>query len=321
MTVRNSKRKPRLTQEELISKFIKIHGERYDYSIIGSTKSTENIDIICKRHGIFSQKVTVHLRGSGCPECFQDSRLPQLDEMIQKIKIKHGDRYDLSKFKRLKSVDRNNIVICRKHGEFKTSYNKLTIGNGCPKCCHSFKRSAQEKINELTAVHGCYDYSLVNFDFRVKEKIPIVCESHGIFYQTFSKHKSGQGCPECAIAGWSKSKYIEICKTNKGMSNLYLVAMHNDSEFFYKVGITKHDINFRMNRRNNFYKYEVIHMINGDASFIWDLEKRLHKALSKHKYVPRLPFAGHTECFSEITKPVHKLLRELSTTEQLQLIA
>jgi hypothetical protein len=32
------------------------------------------------------------------------------------------------------------------------------------------KDQHREKIDELTAIHGRYDYSLVNFDFRVKEK-------------------------------------------------------------------------------------------------------------------------------------------------------
>ena len=69
------------------------------------------------------------------------------------------------------------------------------------------------------------------------------------------------------------------------------------------------------------YKYEVLRLVSGESGFIWDLEFKIHSILKDYAYSPLIGFKGETECFSEITKPVHKLLKELSTTDQLQLIA
>lgn len=55
-------------------------------------------------------------------------------------------------------------------------------------------------IKKGNAIHnGKYDYSLVLDNFKTKEKLPIICSEHGIFYKTFEKHIGNkQGCPECS---------------------------------------------------------------------------------------------------------------------------
>jgi len=45
------------------------HGDRYDYSLTNYINSFTNVDIICKDHGVFSQKPTNHLFENGCPKC------------------------------------------------------------------------------------------------------------------------------------------------------------------------------------------------------------------------------------------------------------
>ena len=50
-------------------KSIEKHGEKYDYSQSNYTKSSVKIDIICKKHGLFSQLPLCHMNGSGCKKC------------------------------------------------------------------------------------------------------------------------------------------------------------------------------------------------------------------------------------------------------------
>lgn len=45
------------------------HGNIYDYSNVDYIKHNLEVDIICKKHGVFSQKPYLHFSGSGCPHC------------------------------------------------------------------------------------------------------------------------------------------------------------------------------------------------------------------------------------------------------------
>lgn len=57
-------------KENLVDDFRKIHGERYEYpKIPDEPRNTIKIPIRCKKHGIFHQRISNHLRGDGCPLC------------------------------------------------------------------------------------------------------------------------------------------------------------------------------------------------------------------------------------------------------------
>jgi len=65
---RNADRR-RLTTEEVVEKFISIHGDRYDYSKVIYLNYNIKVEIICKQHGSFWQQVGCHNEGKGCPKC------------------------------------------------------------------------------------------------------------------------------------------------------------------------------------------------------------------------------------------------------------
>ena len=67
MSVKNS-----LDTESLIIKFVKIHGDNFDYSKVIYEGLTSKVIIICPEHGEFLQQPRLHLRGSnGCKICIQ----------------------------------------------------------------------------------------------------------------------------------------------------------------------------------------------------------------------------------------------------------
>lgn len=41
------------TQDEVIDGFRKVHGDRYDYSLVKYVNNITPVDIICKIHGVF----------------------------------------------------------------------------------------------------------------------------------------------------------------------------------------------------------------------------------------------------------------------------
>jgi protein-arginine kinase activator protein McsA len=63
--------KQALTREIFITKAVKIHGDKYDYSYLPNViRSDLKISIMCKKHNmVFYQTVRSHLQGSGCPRC------------------------------------------------------------------------------------------------------------------------------------------------------------------------------------------------------------------------------------------------------------
>lgn len=194
-----------------IDKANKKHGNEYDYSKLECAMSDSNVEIVCKKHGSFWQRVSHHLSGSKCPKC---SRRLSQDEFIQKAKSVHGNKYDYSLVK-YEKVNQKIQINCFKHGVFSQVANSHLNGYGCPKCQYdllssSFTCSQDEFIQKAKDVHGDkYDYSLVKYT-GCFDKIKIICKKHGVFMQTPSRHLCG-GCLKCSnhISNM-ESKWLDI---------------------------------------------------------------------------------------------------------------
>ena len=126
--------------EDFVLMFREIHGERYDYSMSKPSSTKHNIDIVCREHGVFSQLVSNHMRGSGCLKCchadFASKQIKPFEKHILDFKEVHGDRYDYSNTKIGLSRDKC-VVECPKHGKFKVTPKNHMAGHGCPYCSNS----------------------------------------------------------------------------------------------------------------------------------------------------------------------------------------
>jgi very-short-patch-repair endonuclease len=78
-----------------------------------------------------------------------------------------------------------------------------------------------EKIIKAISTHGDrYDYSKLPEKFYVMDKVPIVCNEHGVFYQTWDNHTNKkQNCPKCGGYGFSLKENID--RVNKIHNNKY----------------------------------------------------------------------------------------------------
>lgn len=77
-----------------------------------------------------------------------------------------------------------------------------------------------EKILErFKKVHGVtYDYSLVKDNYKgIKRNVPIICNKHGVFYQTPQNHYVGQRCPKCVNE--SARKYDRVYLNRNAISS------------------------------------------------------------------------------------------------------
>lgn len=61
-----------------------IHHNKYDYSQVNYVNNRSYIDIICKEHGVFTQKQFSHLLGSGCPSCINKTEYKFYIKLLEK---------------------------------------------------------------------------------------------------------------------------------------------------------------------------------------------------------------------------------------------
>lgn len=168
----------------------------------------------------------------------------------------------------------------------------------------SYKNRITTLINKFNIVHN-YQYSYDNMDYQGSRKnITITCLLHGDFQQRCDVHLKGSGCPSCfrIRQGWGKTDFINACSKHDNQGTLYVIRCYNITENFYKIGITGQTIFQRFGSENKPtirmpYNFEVIQLIQQEASIIWDLEQYLHKLYKDYQYIPEIKFPGYKECF------------------------
>ena len=123
--------------EKFIIDAKKIHGDKYDYSLVDYKNNCTKVKIICPTHGEFEQTPNNHLSGKGCLKCYGDKTRIRCrsnrEQFIPKADLIHNSFYSYS------LVDyKNNCtkvkIICPTHGEFEQQPNNHLSGQGCPKC-------------------------------------------------------------------------------------------------------------------------------------------------------------------------------------------
>ena len=180
---------------EFIEKSMKIHGGKFDYSKTDYIKSNENVIIICKIHGEFLQMPSGHLSGAGCSKCSGYYKSNTI-EFIEKAKKIYGDKFDYSKTEYKKAIEKV-IIICKTHGEFLLTPDSHLHGTECWVCGGNYKSNTMEFIEKSKKIHGDkFDYSKTEYK-RAREKVIIICKTHGQFLQTADSHLHGIGCRKC----------------------------------------------------------------------------------------------------------------------------
>jgi Zn finger protein HypA/HybF involved in hydrogenase expression len=186
----------KLTKEKVIEQFNIKHNYQYDYSLVKYINDSEKIDILCKIHGIFNQKVNNHKNGQGCPKCKETN-------LNNKIFIDKSNEIHLNFFKYDKTEYINNytkvVITCPHHGDFlQKPHNHLTLKQKCPKCTSNERIMGLDIfIKKSNIVHNNkYDYSLSSYT-RIIDKTKIICPHHGEFEQKIQNHLNGKGCPSC----------------------------------------------------------------------------------------------------------------------------
>ena len=205
----------KLTTYEFIEKAKKVHGDKYDYSLVDYIDSKSKVKIICNIHGVFEQIPNSHLNKKGCSICANNIKSTKIDFIKKSIEI-HGDKYNYSLVDYI-NINKKVKIICNTHKTFEqTPYNHL-IGQGCPICANNIKSTKIDFIKKSIEIHGDkYDYSYVEYE-KALSKVKISCREHGEFEQRPNSHLMGKGCP--------------ICKSSKGSISIINYLKTNNIEF------------------------------------------------------------------------------------------
>lgn len=170
-----------ITTNEFIDRAKKIHGDKYDYSLVKYTTNRDAVQLICKVHGIFFVLPTNHLKGVECELCAVEMRAfnqrLSLSEFIYRSNIAHNKFYNYDKVI-MQNTKIKVVISCPKHGDFNQIPETHMKGVGCPKCRMS--KGELEIIKQLESnnivyeyqkrFHDCKHKSYLVFDFYIPSK-------------------------------------------------------------------------------------------------------------------------------------------------------
>lgn len=226
-----------------------------------------------------------------------------------------GTKYTLKSNQAWSMTDKVTLN-CPDHGDFESSPSAIRLGRSCKGCqlerLWNSSRSGKEVfIEKAQKIHGItYGYEHVLY-VNSHTKVKIKCDVHGIFEQTPNTHLHGKrsGCPACGQIkrtesvrnfarglGYSenmKERYLKLCQDG---TNLYVMKFSNQSETFYKVGVSKNiPVRLYNLRHNSPYKVELLGSWEfNNAEEAYTLEQKILSEFTR--YVPETSFGGSTEC-------------------------
>ena len=210
--------------DEFITKAIKVHDNKYDYSCVDYISASDKVIIKCKKHGFFEQTPNSHLCGRGCDKCAGRLITTQY-EFINFAKQIHKNAYDYSKVMYTNSQTKV-IITCKIHGDFEqVPATHIHKNAGCYKCAGKLSTNQNEFITRANEIHkNTYEYSKVIY-INSQTKVLITCKNHGDFEQIPNSHLQGCGCNECGkIIRKDKQLFTLdefISKANEIHNNMY----------------------------------------------------------------------------------------------------
>jgi len=272
-----------MSNEEYIEALGKVHGDKYDLSLVNFTGTRHRVIGICEKHGEFTLRADHFLSGGNCPQCARLATIEKTrsntEEFKEKVKAVHGDKYNFDKSVYTGSQD-EITVTCSKHGDFKSIPSRLLLGNGCYSCSSETANITKKKIKEESAetrfdsfvtraikIHGNkFKYHFKDF-VDMKTKTRITCNKHGDFWQAPSSHIQDIGCPSCNESKGEKAVDEILGKLNLERIREYKipeVKKQYNKEYEYDFCLPKYKVLIEFHGRQH---YEPVDIFGGQDGY------------------------------------------------------
>jgi hypothetical protein len=204
----------KLGMDGFVSKAREVHGDTYEYPIDQEYQGNkQKLNIVCRKHGPFSQNANKHLSGRGCPDCSNDlkrernavvSEITKQGLTARLSSINPHWEYDVSTYERLHKPMR---CVCPDHGEFFAQPANLLNSSGCVECGkakfqkHMLARrlTTEDWVARAREKHGdryCYEETVYVSE---SEKVSVRCKVHGIFKTGNDHIYQATNCPACSV--------------------------------------------------------------------------------------------------------------------------
>lgn len=103
--------KYKMTTLEYVKKAEKIYKDAYDFCLTVYINRDTNVNVICKKHGLFTKNARLFISGSGCPKCGGSSGEKIISSILDKHHIKYIREYKLEQFRYDFYIPKLNIII------------------------------------------------------------------------------------------------------------------------------------------------------------------------------------------------------------------
>ncbi len=232
--------------DDFISRCDEVHDFIYDYSKTVYVGVDVKFDIICDKHGVFSQLPSNHLRGHGCPACANDRSKLSNSEFIDRCVNIHGDKYDYSNTEYVSSLD-NITYRCPKHGMITQLAQNHVKGRGCRFCDAEKTSSAGEQeladfissfVDIRRNVRDLIDNSEIDI---VIDSMKIGVEYHGLYWHSFNRKET------------KNEKYRHYDKLSKMLDIGYSLIQVYENEWISRKEVVKSMIIAKLGLINNKY--------------------------------------------------------------------
>lgn len=149
-----------------------IHQNKYTYIQSDKNQMLDFVDIICPIHGIFNQRIGLHLSGKGCKKCGDVQRRGSAQVFIEKANKIHNNKYDYSAVN-YTTAHAKVSIICPTHGVFVTDPTlHISSGTGCPNCGVNYSKGNEKIKQYLITVNVPFLAEHRFFECRNKYPLP-----------------------------------------------------------------------------------------------------------------------------------------------------
>jgi hypothetical protein len=182
------------------------------------------------------------------------------------------------------------------------------------------RKTKEQFVETSLSIHGNkYDYSKVEYKSN-KDKVCIICPTHGEFMQTPNDHIGGHNCRKCSEENHTNYNMKDsLLEENRSKPlDLYVINLTSDNESFIKVGISKEVKKRHINiKTKSGYTVSSILIFPCTVEEGTTIERNILSSFREHhRYIPAVKFPGYKECLNLSAKDdiLEKLKQILSET-------